>query len=584
MTMLFQHYHALITLVLLVPTNAQWISPSQTTLPNSDSNMAIGYYQNTIIILGGYENPQDMIEYDIVESVFNTTVGVLPFDTTGYSQFYTQMDNMIYIIDTSGERINVFDVSTKAYTTQHWNITHDVDTNGCIASAAAQLYIIGGYTTNGPMNNVQILTITNNTWRDGPYLQSARYWVSCVASTISNKMYVVGGTDGQGNYQDYLKTIEFISITQIDQNQWQYTNSDLTEPLVSTRAVVYDTHIYVMGGQNSSGVYVTNVNIIDTITNTVSILTDQLSYEASSMAPIVVGHTLFAFGGWNGRYLNKWQYYPLPTTSQPSTSSPTKSPSLALLSTALPTNAKPITAVPTTEVTTSITVETTNETDLPSTTAFDSASTITLSTTHTTVETVDSSSSFVTEAADISNGVIQEDIDTTPTTLISAAIVLVICALLIWVLAYFVIRSARSKPRGSKQSAPQHELEMVVSTTGKDYSLHELDEICKEEKQEEGVIFTSKSEHEDETQDDDDGLRLDQGMFTCWQCGDRLIHTKGVKHGEGQDALCITCQLIDKRNNCTDESDDGLWDDMDDNAGQNAIVEVTTPRGETPRY
>eukprot|EP01083_Nonionella_stella_P307125 1078390_1 len=237
-----------------------------------------------------------------------------------------------------------------------------------------------------------------------------------------------------------------------------------------------------------------------------------------------------------------------------------------------------------TEVTTSITVETTNETDLPSTTAFDSASTITLSTTHTTVETVDSSSSFVTEAADISNGVIQEDIDTTPTTLISAAIVLVICALLIWVLAYFVIRSARSKPRGSKQSAPQHGLEMVVSTTGKDYSLHELDEICKEEKQEEGVIFTSKSEHEDETQDDDDGLRLDQGMFTCWQCGDRLIHTKGVKHGEGQDALCITCQLIDKRNNCTDESDDGLWDDMDDNAGQNAIVEVTTPRGETPRY
>eukprot|EP01083_Nonionella_stella_P304087 1055152_1 len=372
MTMLFQHYHALITLVLLVPTNAQWISPSQTTLPNSDSNMAIGYYQNTIIILGGYENPQDMIEYDIIESVFNTIVGVLPFDTTGYSQFYTQMDNMIYIIDTSGERINVFDVSTKAYTTQHWNITHDVDTNGCIASAAAQLYIIGGYTTNGPMNNVQIFTITNNTWRDGPYLQSARYWVSCVASTISNKMYVVGGTDGQGNYQDYLKTIEFISITQIDQNQWQYTNSDLTEPLVSTRAVVYDTHIYVMGGQNSSGVYVTNVNIIDTITNTVSILTDQLSYEASSMAPIVVGHTLYAFGGWNGKTLNKWQYYqlptsrptttapstPLPTTSQPSTSLPTtakpstslpttKAPSTALPTTTLPTTAKPSTAVPT---------------------------------------------------------------------------------------------------------------------------------------------------------------------------------------------------------------------------------------------
>eukprot|EP01083_Nonionella_stella_P070185 187649_1 len=369
----FEHYHVLavttIHLIACISINAQWISPSQPTLPNSDSNMAIGYYQNTIIILGGYENENDVIEYDSINNVFNKDAGATPIRTTGNSQFYTQMNDMIYIIRKSGERINVFDLSTRTYTTQVWLITHDVDINGCIASTALRLYIIGGYTTrSGAMDNFQILTIATGDWEDGPTLRTARYYTSCLVSLIRNKMYVIGGTGGAGNYQDYLKTIEFLSPTQ---NQWQRAD-DLTEPLVSTRAVMYDTHVYIIGGQNSNSAYVTNVHIIDTATNTVSILADELSYGATSMAPIVVGHTLYAFGGWNGKTLNKWQYYqlptsrptttapstPLPTTSQPSTSLPTtakpstslpttKAPSTALPTTTLPTTAKPSTAVPT---------------------------------------------------------------------------------------------------------------------------------------------------------------------------------------------------------------------------------------------
>eukprot|EP01083_Nonionella_stella_P273243 926851_1 len=142
-----------------------WIAPSP-TLPRDVFDAAVGYdsINNAIWILGsdymGYE-PQQLISYDIDSNLvtdYNATA--LSHNVYGYSEFYTQIDDILYMIDPlNGDKLSTFNVNTAQFTYYYQNIDipHGVGTYGCLASIDDVLFVLGGGTSE---KHVQVLNLT----------------------------------------------------------------------------------------------------------------------------------------------------------------------------------------------------------------------------------------------------------------------------------------------------------------------------------------------------------------------------------------------------------------------------------------
>eukprot|EP01083_Nonionella_stella_P255476 876825_1 len=80
---------------------AQWnvTTISTPSLPRGDFNTAVGWYQDTIYIFGGYQLPNTWIEYIISDNtMIDRGPDALPFTTNGHGDFYTQMNDKLYWI------------------------------------------------------------------------------------------------------------------------------------------------------------------------------------------------------------------------------------------------------------------------------------------------------------------------------------------------------------------------------------------------------------------------------------------------------------------------------------------------------
>ena len=74
-------------------------------------------------------------------------------------------------------------------------------------------------------------------WRQGPESNTARQKFSCIVST-NNVLYAIGGYGNNGATSHLLKTIECISISNIDQNTWDVIGNNLPSPLSGSEAVI----------------------------------------------------------------------------------------------------------------------------------------------------------------------------------------------------------------------------------------------------------------------------------------------------------------------------------------------------------
>eukprot|EP01084_Bolivina_argentea_P132931 234567_1 len=98
-----------------------WVTSNLILPRGGDANMAIGYFNDSIFLLGGNAYGYQMLEYKVFEKEFIDHGELAISDNTfGFGQYYTQINDTIYIIDPDGDKLSVFHMNTKIFE-KSWN-------------------------------------------------------------------------------------------------------------------------------------------------------------------------------------------------------------------------------------------------------------------------------------------------------------------------------------------------------------------------------------------------------------------------------------------------------------------------------
>eukprot|EP01083_Nonionella_stella_P133479 405834_1 len=326
-----------VLLICVTVCESQWDQATSTLLWNQCC-MAIGSYNDSIHILGGtkmnaitvYNTRNDRFTSD--ESYFTT-------DIFGYSSYYTQIHNVLYIITGNGSNILSYNMQTDTinynYATMPSQVASNYEISSCMTSytsnAKSYLFVAGGAADNWDTiyKTAHVFDISGGIWLSNvPSMKVERFSHTCIVDPVNNTLFAIGG-----KAESNLKSIEIISTNDIEQQQWSYFPDELSIGVRDTQSVYFDTIIYVIGGttsSKSSSRYDT-VHMIDTVSTNVNV-DNILPYGVSSAATILLNHRLHVFGGFNGTYnevyvyVNTWMYYDFPRT-QP-TNIPSAVPSI----------------------------------------------------------------------------------------------------------------------------------------------------------------------------------------------------------------------------------------------------------------
>eukprot|EP01084_Bolivina_argentea_P042486 78322_1 len=331
----------------------KWETTNAILPRGGDANMAAGYYNDSIFLLGGDSHGYQLLEYNFLKKTLIDygKLALIPTESLGFGQYYSQIDDTLYIISyPNGDKLSVFNMSTKVFESV-WNnvdIPLAVSSAGCLASSTIftekyinYLFIVGGGGNGVYLNTLQTLDITAMIWYSST-MKDFRAYLSCIVHPQSNELYAIGGYNGT----NYLNTVEKIYYPGIHTQQWEYI-SNLLFPVIHSRSVIFKNKILVIGGDND-GDYVNEIQLIDITTGKTS-SGGFTEYAMESTSAINVKDIIYAFGGaveFN-RYLDIMQYVDLTPTNEPTvdpTSEPTHNPTSLTINPSLaptqsPTNA-----------------------------------------------------------------------------------------------------------------------------------------------------------------------------------------------------------------------------------------------------
>eukprot|EP01083_Nonionella_stella_P290032 986866_1 len=338
------------------------------SFPRVFSAAAIGFWNNSIFILGGYAAAdaqstglKQFVEYNLVNSsIMDHGANYFSQSIFGIGQFYHQQHNYLYMIDPFSQTLCMLDLSATTKELQsNWNsvtIPHNVNAYGCLVGNDEYLFIVGGDSTVGYgdyVDYLQILQLSPLQWLSNtPSLNSGRRSAACIIHESSGFLYAIGGWP---SWQSFEK----VSITNILSNSWQIT-PDLLHPADGARALLYDSdYILIIGGWRTYEPHVGNeyVQIIDTKTDIVSLSSSTVNFPVQAATVIIAENTIYKFGGsteaW--QHTDQWETYHISTDSQtpspskypitrlpslsPSSQSPTNLPSPIAATTIYPTSA-----------------------------------------------------------------------------------------------------------------------------------------------------------------------------------------------------------------------------------------------------
>eukprot|EP01083_Nonionella_stella_P038937 105883_1 len=337
---------ALVIFSVAAISASQWIqSTYPSTLPLKDYDISVGTYNKSIYLVGGNKNRRQLTEYIISEDTFiDHGTSYLLKDVHGYSQYWAQIDHLLYIKDGNSDAIDIFDMKTKTFTADYiTNIPVTTSGYACLASSQTQLFVLGG--TVNAINDVQLYDLFTSQWlRDVPSMKSTRLNFACIVHPTTNALYAIAGWDSSSTRTSSIETIQ---IEDIHINTWAYIQP-LSQAIGHTRCVAHKNTIYVIGDD----VGTTKVHTINVLTNDVTVSPDTTPLALRGVAPIVVVGMIYVFGGYSydsKETVDTWMSYDLyiPTSlpSQPPSSqseAPTNNSS-----TSAPTTPNPTTSIPT---------------------------------------------------------------------------------------------------------------------------------------------------------------------------------------------------------------------------------------------
>eukprot|EP01083_Nonionella_stella_P225446 801495_1 len=315
-------------LALDYPSSDLW-TQSLTLLPTATYGQAIGYFNHTISILGGYADNMQLVHYDILSD--QMTIGTyFNHSVYGGSQFYTQIEEKLYY-ERSYE-LHVFNLKTKQYEGQISTVPSP-DFYTCVASQSPFIFVPAGGNTGNEFDQLNVFNLSSEQWLNSTLLPTLNIGrTSCSCSANNNKLYVIGGYGGSG----YQKTIERLlfgeDLSSIYTEDYVYIQN-LSWPLIGPRAVVYGHDIVIFGGLREDNLWIKTIHVIDSVTDTVR-TSGSAKYEETAGAAVIVEGVAYIFGGFSvvnistGTHgsLNTFQYVNFPETLAPS-SSPTSAPS-----------------------------------------------------------------------------------------------------------------------------------------------------------------------------------------------------------------------------------------------------------------
>eukprot|EP01083_Nonionella_stella_P143157 444253_1 len=308
--------------------------------PRTFFGAAIGFWNNSIFILGGSGVKKQFVEYNIVNSnIIDYGTNYLSGDIRGYGQLCCQQHNYLYMITANGDALCMLDLSTTTKELQcNWNsltIPYDGSYYGCLAANDEYLFIIGGDDSKGRLKYLQILQLSLLEWLSNPpSLNTARRSAACIIHETSGFLYTAGG-------YPFNSGIEKIGIANILSNTWQIT-SELVYNADGARAILYESdYILIIGGWRAFNPHTPNeyIQIIDTKTDTVSLSSSTLNFPVSSTSVIIVENTIYKFGGStdSNTKTNQWETYHISTDS---TTNPSHAPTNHPITTA-PSSTQP---------------------------------------------------------------------------------------------------------------------------------------------------------------------------------------------------------------------------------------------------
>eukprot|EP01083_Nonionella_stella_P106811 308587_1 len=329
--MLFVLAHHLMLMSHIIQCHSQWISVSDPSLVRALHYTASATYGDSIFLMGGLRSAQ-LQEYKISpNSMIDHGTNALSQNTWSYGVFYSQWLDKLYVLPQDSLNVFVYNLASINFPDDVLVVsmipldTIPIETGHCLAASQDFVFITGGYQV---ANVLSILTISSNTWSNGPTIQYMRLDHNCVVA--HDYLYLIGNT---------LEN-ERISIDNIQNKQWISIGS-LTERVRLPGTAVFKDIIWVVGGRiiSADGGYLPCDKVwnIDTSSGSVQLLSERLPHAISEKSGtiLIANNVLYAFGGEDRFQLHWMRYVPKETTEAPTTKptakptpSPTKIPTL----------------------------------------------------------------------------------------------------------------------------------------------------------------------------------------------------------------------------------------------------------------
>eukprot|EP01083_Nonionella_stella_P167407 562541_1 len=285
-----------IIIELLIPSCSSSFLVGENRMPRAVSDMAIGYdhANDAILLLGGDEFSQYFTVFKDNNFTDHGSIFNLADQVMGNSQHYTQLSNILWMLDRYGTEIHAFDTNTYQMLPRSPLITIPIFeyldlSTACLASIDDYLIVIGGGWQN-VLDNVQIYHLTGDQWLSNiPSLNTPRMYFACIAT--NNNVFAIGGKDDTWDSLNTIEVLDVSNMATISSTSWYFFGGTLQRTRFQHRAALYGTDmIYVVGGDQTSAS--ASVDVINTVTDE-CLPVDDLNFAVRGAPCFVVQNTLF---------------------------------------------------------------------------------------------------------------------------------------------------------------------------------------------------------------------------------------------------------------------------------------------------